>query len=329
MLTIEDGRLTAAETDSGAMPMDASPPCCAVAGPATRGTVRPIVRKELMDALQNRWLAAFAILLGILGLAATASGYDSVSGLGLQMFGRTTATLLNLSLLLAPLVAVLMGAASIAGERERGTLEHLLALPLSRTAFLLGKHTGLVIALAAATAAGFLPAGVLIAANSGFGMLPHYALFPALAVGAGAALAGVRLVISVSSRSAVQAQGTAVAVWFTLAISGLAPHWLVAALAANPIDATRVIGVLALEPDLYLLGPAGAFLTEQLGVAGAATVLALAVVTWIALPIAAAAVRFSWAFRRRQSDDTGKTRTRDHSSAARWNHRLRFRRAGN
>ena len=40
---------------------------------------------------------------------------------------------MNLCLLLAPLVAVLMGAASIAGERERGTLEHLLAQPLSRT----------------------------------------------------------------------------------------------------------------------------------------------------------------------------------------------------
>ncbi len=147
------------------------------------GDVRPIVRKELRDALHNRWLAGFAVLLGVLGLAATASGYDSVSGLGLQIFGRTTATLLNLALLLAPLVGVLMGAASIAGERERGTLEHLLAQPLSRTGFLLGKHAGLLIALATATAAGFLPAGLLIAANSGLGMLPHYALFPALAVG--------------------------------------------------------------------------------------------------------------------------------------------------
>jgi Cu-processing system permease protein len=281
--------------------------------------VRPIVRKELRDALHNRWLAGFAVLLGVLGLAATASGYDSVSGLGLQIFGRTTATLLNLALLLAPLVGVLMGAASIAGERERGTLEHLLAQPLSRTGFVLGKHAGLVIALAMATTAGFLPAGVLIAANSGAGSLPHYALFPALAVGAAASLAGIGLLVSVSSRSAVQAQGAAVAVWFTLAllydlvligslsVSGLAPHWLVAALALNPIDATRVMGVLALEPDLYLLGPAGAFLTERLGTAGAATLLAAAVTCWATLPVAAAAFRFSLAFRRKKSHETCTT----------------------
>ena len=327
VLTIEDGRL--AEKDLGCrfrVPSAEND----TRGRPLPGSVRPIVRKELRDALRNRWLAGFAVLLGVLGLAATASGYDSVSGLGLQIFGRTTATLLNLALLLAPLVGVLMGAASIAGERERGTLEHLLAQPLSRTRFLLGKHAGLVIALAMATAAGFLPAGLLIVANSGVGMLPYYALFPALAMGAAASLAGVGLLVSVSSRSAVQAQGAAVAVWFTLAllydlvligslsVSGLAPHWLVAALALNPIDATRVMGVLALEPDLYLLGPAGAFLTERLGTAGAATLLAMAVACWITLPVAAATFRFSLAapkpvgeggriFRRKKSHETCTT----------------------
>ena len=333
-LTIEDGRLTSDLPH----PHPASEPRARAARTErrSRGDVRPIIRKELRDALQNRWLAAFAILLGALGLAAAASGYDSVSGLGVQMFGRTTATLLNLSLLLAPLVAVLMGAASIAGERERGTLEHLLAQPLSRTGLLLGKHAGLLIALAIATVAGFVPAGVLIAANSGPGMLPYYALFPALAVAAGAALAGIGLVISVSSRSAAQAQGTAVAAWFTLAllydlvligslaVTGLAPHWLAAALAANPIDATRVIGILALEPDLYLLGPAGAYLTTQLGSAGTAVALALAIACWIALPIAAAVLRFSWSFRRKQSHDARTTDTGARRVRTRWNHRLRF-----
>lgn len=327
LLTIEDGRLSA-PVNGGLQPAE-QPDDRRPEGRRLRetGDIRPIIRKELRDALHNRWLAGFAMLLGVLGLAATASGYDSVAGLGLQVFGRTSATLLNLALLLAPLVGVLMGAASIAGERERGTLEHLLAQPLSRTGFLLGKHAGLLVALAMATAAGFLPAGVLIAVNSGVGMLPHYALFPALAVGAAASLAGVGLVISVSSRSAVQAQGAAVAVWFTLAllydlvligalsVSGLAPHWLVAALALNPIDATRVMGVLALEPDLYLLGPAGAFLTERLGTAGAATLLAVAVACWTTLPIATAAFRFSLAapkpggrrrapFRRKKSHET-------------------------
>ena len=314
-LTIEDGQIT---ENAGSVNHGAGRTFPRKLRPAP-GALRPIVRKELRDALTNRWLAAFASLLGVLGLAATAAGYDSVSGLGLQMFGRTTATLLNLSLLLAPLVGVLMGAASIAGERERGTLEHLLAQPLSRTGFLLAKHAGLLGALSAATVAGFLPAAALIAANSGPATLLHFALFPALAVGAAAALAGIGLLISVCSRSAVQAQGAAVAVWFTLAllydlvligslsVSGLSPEWLAAALAVNPIDATRVIGVLALEPDLYLLGPAGAFLTERLGLAGTATLLAVAVTGWVVLPITGATLLFSGSFRRKKAHDTCTT----------------------
>jgi Cu-processing system permease protein len=243
---------------------------------------------------------------------------------------------MNLSLLLAPLVGVLMGAASIAGERERGTLEHLLAQPLSRTRLLLGKHAGLLIALAGATVAGFLPAGVLIAATSGGQMLLHFALFPLLAVGAAAALAGLGLVISVASRSAAQAQGMAIAVWFalgllydlvlvgSLSISGLAPHWLAAALAANPIDATRVLGVLALEPDLYLLGPAGAFLTEQLGLAGTSVTLAAALVCWITGSIAAAAFQFSRALRRTPSYEVDNARSIGRRIRSRRNNRVRL-----
>ena len=76
-----------------------------------RGSIGTLVRKELTDAIGSRWLISYAVVLGALGLAATATGLDSTSGLALQAFGRTTATLMNLCLLLAPLVAVLMGAA--------------------------------------------------------------------------------------------------------------------------------------------------------------------------------------------------------------------------
>ena len=64
-------------------------------------------------------------LLGSEPLAAAANGIDSTSGLALQAFGRTTATLMNLCLLLAPLVAVVMGAAVIAGEGGRCTRARL------------------------------------------------------------------------------------------------------------------------------------------------------------------------------------------------------------
>jgi ABC-type Mn2+/Zn2+ transport system ATPase subunit/ABC-type transport system involved in multi-copper enzyme maturation permease subunit len=304
-IVLEDGHLVVG---------DARPPVAGAAsvqgGSARAGSVAPVIRKELRDAIGNRWLIGYAALLGTLGLAATATGLESTSGLALQAFGRTTATLMNLCLLLSPLVAVLMGAGSIAGERERGTLEHLLAQPLTRAGLLLGKHAGLLTALTLATLAGFVPAGVLIASAAGVGMIGHYLLFPGIAALAGAAMAGVGLLISVSSRSAVQAQGTAIFAWFgfvllydllllgSLAASGMRAEWLAAALVANPVDAARVLGVLALEPDLYLLGPAGAYIAARLSHAGAAVLLLTVLVLWAILPVALAAVRFALPARR-------------------------------
>jgi Cu-processing system permease protein len=272
--------------------------------------------------LRNRWLVGYAVLLAVLGLAATASGLDSTSGLALHAFGRTTATLMNLCLLLSPLVAVLMGAGAVAGELERGTLEHLLAQPLPRTKLLYGKFAGLLIALTAATAAGFLPAGVLIASAAGLSTIAPYLLFPAIAALVGAAMAAVGLLISVTSRSAAQAQGTAVFTWFgfvllydlvligALAVSGLPAEWLAVMLMANPVDAARVLGVMALEPDLYLLGPAGAYLTTRWSPQAAAIGLLTALVLWTLIPAWAAAVRFSAPVRtRRRSDETKRIAT--------------------
>ena len=311
-ITLEAGRVVDAPPEAGGVGSHREDAIALVASAkASRGwrarTARmlPIAGKEVRDGFTNRWLIAYSILLGGLGLAATATGLDSASGLAIQAFGRTTATLMNLCLLLSPLVAVVMGAALIAGEQERGTLEHLLAQPLTRAELLLGKHLGLLAALTAATVAGFVPAGLAIAVAAGPAVLGHYLLFPTIAALAGAAMAAVGVLISVTSRSAVHAQGMAMVTWFafvllydlvlmgSLAISGMPAQWLAAALVANPVDAARVLGVLALEPDLYLLGPAGSFLTTRLSAAGTASLLIGALVIWGLVPVGMAAMKFS------------------------------------
>jgi Cu-processing system permease protein len=250
-------------------------------------------------------LIGYALILAVLGFAAAMTGIDSSSGLALQAFGRTTATLMNLCLLLAPLIAVLMGASAIAGERERGTLEHLLAQPLSRNRLLLAKYGGLLVSLTVATVAGFVPAGLLIVREAGVGVLAQYLLFPGIAAVVGAATLALGFLISVSSRTAVQAQGAAVFTWFgfvllydlfllgTFGIGGMPVELLSAALVVNPVDAARVLGVLALEPDLYLLGPAGAFLTARLSASGTALLLSGAIAAWTIVPLLASLIRFS------------------------------------
>lgn len=266
--------------------------------------IRSIVRKEIRDALRSRWLIAYAVALALLGLAAALAGTRSAAGLGLQAFGRTAATLTNLCLLLAPLVALAMGALSIAGERDRGTLDHLLAQPIGRHDLLLGKYLGLLAALSAATAAGFAPAGVAIAVASGPAALPRLLPLLGLASLLIAAMLAVGVLISVRSAGGVQALGLAIVAWFLLVLlydllligalltSGLGAGALAALLVVNPVDAARVLVVLFLEPDLYLLGPAGALMVETLSVRGTALVLCGALLAWTVAPLAIAVRSF-------------------------------------
>ncbi len=313
-ITMADGRIVSAHQARESDPQERTPAPASFAAARGARAMRAILRKELADALRNRWLTACAAIVAVLGLAATAAGSDGVAGAGVTTFGRTSATLLNLSLLLAPLMAVLMGAASITGERERGTLELLLAQPISRARLLLAKYAGLLGAITIATCAGFVPAGLIVAGAAGAGALVSFGIFPILASACAAAMLGIGVLVSVSSRSAVQAQGTAVGLWFTcallydlllvgvLAASGLRAEWLAVTLFANPVDAARVLGVLALEPDLYLLGPAGAYLSTQFSSGGAAALLIAVLAGWIVAPLGAGLAIFSNSLTRKRHE---------------------------
>jgi Cu-processing system permease protein len=105
---------------------------------------RYVAKKEINDSLNNRWFvlyaAAFtglALLLSWLSLSSGGIGYSGFAG-----FGRTAASLVNLVLLVVPLMALTVGAGSLAGERERGTLHYLLSQPVNRAEVLLGKYLG-------------------------------------------------------------------------------------------------------------------------------------------------------------------------------------------
>ena len=264
-----------------------------------------IIRKELADALRSRWVVGYAALLAVLGLVAAWAGLRGSEGMALQTYGRTTATLTNLCLFLAPLVSLVLGASAIASEKDRGTLDYLLAQPVTRGELLVGKYLALLLALAGATLVGFAPAALAIAARAGWGSLLHFLVFPALAILLVAAMLAIGLALSVRAASGVVALGRAVFVWFAYVLlydlvllgvlvgAGIDPAVLAVLLLLNPVDAGRVLVVLALEPDLYLLGPAGAWLLGGFGRIGTAALLASSLATWTGVGLLAA----TWWFR--------------------------------
>ncbi|GBD23846.1 hypothetical protein HRbin29_01519 [bacterium HR29] len=261
-----------------------------------------LVRKEIRDAAQSRWLVGFALSFGLLVLlfARVQSGGDVFA----EGFNRTTAGLLNLALLAVPLLALLLGAAAVATEREQGTLATLLSQPIGAGELLLAKYAGLTLALWAAVALGFGLGGLLLALVAPLGALDRYLVFVGLAAGLASASASIGVLLSVLLRTRLRAMAAAVLVWLVLTlfyelaaiavaltISASGRTLLLASL-LDPVEAARILGILAVEPNLEVLGPLGAYLATELGTGVTAGLLASALVAWVAAPLVVAVAVF-------------------------------------
>lgn len=262
-----------------------------------------LARKEFRDAARNRWLLLYAVAFGGLSLALAWMTLAGAGRYGVAGFGRTAATLINLVLLIVPLMGLTLGAQSVAGEREQGTLAYLASQPVSRAELLLGKFAGLALALLAALGAGFGTTAVVIA---GYGSRTGAPAFLAL-VGLACLLALVSLslgfLISTLVRQTSTATGIALFFWLFLVFFGdlgllgtalvlrLAPGELLALTLINPLQQFKIAAVLGLRGTLEPLGPSGLYAVRTLGRALAPALVGL-LGLWAVVPLTLALTRF-------------------------------------
>lgn len=266
--------------------------------------VRVLAAHELREALRNRWLLAYAALFATLALGLSLVGLRLAGAVGLEGYGRTTASVLNLTLGLVPLAALLLAATGLTGDREVGTLEVFLAHPISRAEFILGRFLGAFGAVALATVLGFGVAGALIGLATGAAGGLQYLAFLGIALALGATSLAIGTAIAVSVRTRLQASGLALAAWFASVVlldliviavgatAGAGVRALAAAVLLNPVEVARILALRLLDPTLEVLGPVGGYLIARLGPAGAVVLLLLTLAGWTVAPLAFALVRF-------------------------------------
>lgn len=259
-----------------------------------------LARRELAEAVRGRLVGVFAVTFAALALALAWSGVggdDAAWGLT-----RTTTSLLQLVLALFPLVGLLVGANAFVEVRGQ---ELLLAQPVGRGSVLAARYAGLAAGLALAAATGFGAAGLVIGWRTADGDVLGYLLFALTGIGLAAAALSAGCLVGIISGSRPRALGAAVLLWFAwvflydlvvLALLGLTAgaqlRWaLIALLAANPVDAARVLSLFQIGADT-LLGATGAALAATMRETSGLAVLAGALVGWIVVPLAAAAVLF-------------------------------------
>ncbi len=242
----------------------------------SRSTVLSVARVELRDAIRNRWLWAMGIGFALLATALTLVGLDGARTVGAGGFGRTAASLVALAQMMVPLLGLTLGASSVAGARESGSLRFLLAHPVRRRDVLLGTSLGLVVATWVALLGGFGAAAVVSGLLGTPAPVPVVAGLTALSGLLSGTMIALGVAIGASSRRAATALGTAVFAWLVLVFIGdlgimgsaiavrMPVEVLFLSVAANPVEAYRLLAIPLFAGSLDVLGPAGSFAVTAL-----------------------------------------------------------------
>jgi Cu-processing system permease protein len=259
----------------------------ATAGAVARADAlaRIVAVHQSRDMLRKRWVIAYAIGLAVAGDLLLRLAGDGPSAL---------VSLLNVVLLLVPLIALILGSASLYGARE--FTELLLAQPIPRRALYVGLYVGFTVPLMAATFAGIaLPFVVERALDPA--TVPMLGLLLLVSVLLVAVFAAVAFVITIVVRDRARGLGTAILVWLgmgllydgvVLTAATVFRDWpierpLLIAMLCNPVDLARTIMLLRLDVAA-MMGYTGAVFHAAFGTGLGLLVAACAMAAWIAVP---------------------------------------------
>jgi Cu-processing system permease protein len=260
--------------------------------------LRLFAAEELKIALRSRWTQIFAAVFAVLACGVSGAGYVISGGHGVQDFSRTAASLVHLVVLIVPLISLMLGVLSL--SLERGAAEVVFALPVSRGTILAGRLLGLFLALALAQSFGFGLAGLLVYTQSGPEGVADFLIVLGASLLATAIFLALAAFLSADAfgRRRTRALALALVVWLacevfidlaalgfaTFLSSGAASRVVILASLINPIGALRT-GALLLVEGTGAFGAASlALLRFTHGPAGAAGLIALSLLCWIALP---------------------------------------------
>lgn len=264
-----------------------------------------LARYEFRLQIRNKWVWAFVLLfsglsVGISYYGLAFLGYEA----GFQDFYRTSASLLNLILLVVPLAALVAGHQSIVAEGAY--LEFLAAQPVSRPQILLGKLLGLFGVLGLTLILGLSAGGIIIAWKVETTGLWRYLVLVGVSLVLLAVFLSLSALLSILSKRRAMAIISGLLLWFFFlviydALVLTASYYIEEAylrpllyysLLGNPISIARVLVLLAIGGEAAL-GVAGAGLLRTYGGPVTAALGSVALFgLWIAAPLALAIYLF-------------------------------------
>lgn len=235
---------------------------------------------DILESLRAKWFLVYTAVFGALLVLLFLFGVTDSRIMGFTGLSRLLVTYIQLSMAILPIFVLITTVRSVAGDREAGVFEYLLALPIGLGAWYWGKFLGrfAVVFLPVVLAMfGGVVWGALRGAAVPWAQLLYYtALLMALAW----CFLGIGMLISTLARSADVAQGAAFVIWLTLLLfldlillgvmirGALPPDVAVAISLVNPMQVFRTAAMMLFDQQLVMLGVSAYVILDHFGSTG-------------------------------------------------------------
>lgn len=180
-------------------------------------SVYTIAKKEFADNARNKWILALVAIFLVLVLAASIMAGGGKMG----EMGMTVGSLSSISSMLIPIIAIMLGYATVSGEAESGALSVVLASPVRRVEVLLGKYLGLASVICFSVLVGFGISGGVIAVTTGNAEWTGYLAFMLLSMLLGLLYLSLSICFSSMLKRRVTSLAAGVVVFFWGMIIGM------------------------------------------------------------------------------------------------------------
>jgi len=236
-----------------------------------------VAKLDVVESLRARWFAIYSIVFGGVVALLFVFGLTESQILGFLGLSRLLVTYIQICMAILPVFVLVTTVRSLAGDREAGVFEYLLALPVSLGGWFWGRMLGRFVVV-------FLPAFLAMAAAAGWAVheeipvpWPIFGLYTGLLASLAWCFLGIAMLISTVTRSTDVAQGAAFLVWLALVLfldlillgvliqQQLPAETAVAIALANPLQVFRTAAMILFDPALVLIGPSAFVILDAFG----------------------------------------------------------------
>lgn len=248
--------------------------------PGRMALLAATIRLDIAEAFRARWFHFYTLVfVAIVGILMS-FGLTESRVMGFTGLSRTLVTYTQLAMAILPVFVLISTVRTIAGDREAGVYEYMLALPIPLGIWYAGRLIGRFIVATA-------PVALALAVTLVWGMakgasVPWTLVFLDLALVTMLVwcFLGLGFLISAATRTTDVAQSVAFLVWLVLVLAldlvllgllirqQISAELVVGVALMNPLQVFRTGSMLLFDPQLVLLGPAAWTIFDVFGERG-------------------------------------------------------------